>query len=133
MHDRTTTLPGHHTEFSTTLITNLPAGHGAVYRLWPWLYGSLLARRAIRRSLTVCHATVCSSADGSVAVALYNEEDTPRSIGTSFAALGWPASTKASVRDLWAHSDNGTATGELKNVSVRAHATVVVRLTPLKG
>ena len=69
--------------------------------------------------------------DGSIAVALYNEEETPRSIGTSFAALGWATSTKAAVRDLWAHTDNGTAVGRLPNVTVRAHATVVVRLTPL--
>ena len=67
--------------------------------------------------------------DGSIAVALYNEGDSPRSIGTGFAALGWPATAKASVRDLWAHTDNGTVTGALGNVTVRAHATVVVRLT----
>lgn len=70
--------------------------------------------------------------DGSIAVAFYNENDAPRSIGTSFAALGWAASAKASVRDLWAHTDNGTATGAVTNVTVRAHATVVLRLTPLK-
>jgi alpha-galactosidase len=71
--------------------------------------------------------------DGSIAVALYNEGDTPRSIGTSFAALGWPASAKVAVRDLWAHTDIGTATGALQNVTVRAHATVVVRLSPVHG
>ena len=70
--------------------------------------------------------------DGSIAVAFYNENDAPRSIGTSFAALGWAASARASVRDLWAHTDNGTATGAVENVTVRAHATVVLRLTPLK-
>ena len=37
----------------------------------------------------------------------------------------------AQVRDLWAHTDNGTATGALHNVTVRAHATVVVRLTKM--
>lgn len=69
--------------------------------------------------------------DGSVAVALYNEEDAPRSIGTPFTALGWTASTTARVRDLWAHTENGTATGMLQNVTVRPHATVVVRLYPI--
>ena len=69
--------------------------------------------------------------DGSVAVALYNEGDAARSIGVpAFAALGWPATQKARVRDVWAHTDNGTAVAELPNVTVRAHATVVVRLTP---
>ena len=69
--------------------------------------------------------------DGSIAVALYNEADVPKSIGvTSFTLLGWNVTTKATVRDLWAHTDNGTATGLLANVTVRAHATVVVRLSP---
>ena len=69
--------------------------------------------------------------DGSIAVALYNEQDTARSIGTSFAALGWSGSAKTTVRDLWTHTDNGTATGALTNVTVRPHATVVVRLSPV--
>jgi alpha-galactosidase len=67
--------------------------------------------------------------DGSIAVALYNEDDAPKAIGTSLAALGWPSNAKATVRDLWAHTDNGTVVGALKNVTVRAHATVVVRLS----
>merc|ERR1712194_692348 len=46
--------------------------------------------------------------DGSVAVALFNEGETSKSIGTSFTALGWLETDKASVRDLWAHTDNGT-------------------------
>jgi alpha-galactosidase len=71
--------------------------------------------------------------DGSVAVALYNEDDTPKSIGTSFSAFGWASSTKATVRDLWAHTDNGTATGEIANMTVRPHATVVLRLTPVRA
>jgi alpha-galactosidase len=71
--------------------------------------------------------------DGSVAVALYNEDDTPRSIGTSFSAFGWASYTNATVRDLWAHTDNGTATGEIANVTVRPHATVVLRLTPVRA
>ena len=68
--------------------------------------------------------------DGSVAVALYNEDDSAKPIGiTTFAHLGWPSNAKATVRDLWAHTDNGTATGAFENVTVRPHATVVLRLT----
>ena len=37
---------------------------------------------------------------GAVAVALYNEDDTPKSIGVDFKLLGWTASTKATVRDV---------------------------------
>jgi alpha-galactosidase len=71
--------------------------------------------------------------DGSIAVALYNEDDHAKSIGvTSFASLGWPATQHATVRDLWAHTDNGTVVGKVENVTVEAHATVMLRLTPKK-
>jgi hypothetical protein len=43
--------------------------------------------------------------DGSIAVALYNEDNSARAIGVpSFAALGWPYKQQASIRDLWAHT-----------------------------
>ena len=70
--------------------------------------------------------------DGSIAVALYNEHDSPQSMGVDFASLGWKASTRAKVRDLWAHSDNGTVTGALPSTTVAPHATIVVRLTPVQ-
>ena len=72
--------------------------------------------------------------DGSVAIALYNEHNDAVNIGIrSFAALGvgWTGSTKVKVRDLWAHTDNGTVTGALPDVTVAAHLTVVLRLTPI--
>lgn len=67
--------------------------------------------------------------DGSVALALYNENDEPASIGVDFPRLGWTASTRATVRDLWAHSDNGTVVGSIRNMTVRPHAVILVRLT----
>lgn len=70
--------------------------------------------------------------DGSVAVALYNEDDAPKSIGVSFAKLGWAASTKATVRDLWAHKDLAPATGMLKNMTVDAHASYLLLLKESK-
>ena len=70
--------------------------------------------------------------DGSIAVALYNEDNSARAIGVpSFAALGWPYKQQASIRDLWAHTHNGTAVGKVENVTVEAHATVLLRLTPI--
>ena len=70
--------------------------------------------------------------DGSIAVALYNEDNSAHAIGVpSFAALGWPYKQQASIRDLWAHTDNGTAVGKVENVTVEAHATVLLRLTPI--
>jgi hypothetical protein len=64
----------------------------------------------------------------------FPQADVARSIGiTSFTTLGWTASSKARVRDLWAHTENGTVTGRFENVTVRAHATVVVRLYPVSA
>jgi hypothetical protein len=72
---------------------------------------------------------------GDVALAFYNEGDAAKSIGTSFSALGWTASTKATVKDLWGNHSAASpavassATGMIKNVTVRPHSTVVLRLT----
>jgi len=74
---------------------------------------------------------VRNMSDGSVAMALYNEDDKPKSISAPFTLFGWSANTAASVRDLWAHTNNGTATGALPKIMVNAHSTVVVRLTPV--
>eukprot|EP00051_Salpingoeca_urceolata_P027329 m.481035 g.481035 ORF g.481035 m.481035 type:complete len:650 (-) comp22029_c0_seq1:150-2099(-) len=65
--------------------------------------------------------------DKSVAVALYNEDDTATQIGFSLADIGL---TKASVRDLWAHTDNGTVTGTFPPTTVQPHQAVMLRLTP---
>jgi hypothetical protein len=70
--------------------------------------------------------------DGSVAVALYNENDAPATLGVQFTGLGWPAGTAASVRDLWAHADLGVFTGAYPaagGVSVAPHETRLLRLT----
>ena len=53
--------------------------------------------------------------------ALYNEDDAAKSIGVDFTLLGWTASTKATVRDLWAKTDMPAATGMIKNVTIAAH------------
>ena len=72
---------------------------------------------------------------GDIAVALYNEDDAPKSIGAPFAALGWTATTKATVKDLWGNHSAAspavpaTATGKIGNVTVRPHSTVMLRLT----
>jgi len=75
--------------------------------------------------------------DGTMAVAFYNPSDSSGYGYVNFEALGWEGSTKAAVRDLWAHSDLGTVTGSypplpLPPVTVEAHATLLLRLTPAK-
>ena len=77
--------------------------------------------------------------DGSVAVALYNEDDEAKPIGFTMSSLGLPASNSGgqsmSVRDLWAHADEPDlpADGKYGPVQVEAHATKVLRLTPKKS
>jgi alpha-galactosidase len=64
---------------------------------------------------------------------LYNEGDASISLAVDFAALGWPAGTKAAVRDLWEHKDLGDFTGRYPasgNVTVAPHNTVMLRITP---
>jgi alpha-galactosidase len=73
--------------------------------------------------------------DGSAAVALYNQEDTPAVLSVAFASLGWPSGTSAAVRDLWAHADLGSFTDRYPasgGVTVPPHGTHVVRITPSK-
>ena len=73
--------------------------------------------------------------DGSVAVALYNENDAPLGASVSFKdlpAVGWGAGTVAAVRDLWAHADLPAATGRYPAqgaVTLAPHQTVLLRLT----
>ena len=66
--------------------------------------------------------------DGTKAVALLNLEYAPQPIELRFAALGW-GSERVRVRDLWAHTDNGSATGGLGPITVEPHGTVMLRLS----
>ena len=71
--------------------------------------------------------------DGSAAVALYNEDDAPASLRVDFADLGWPAGTRAAVRDVWAHADLGVVTDGFPaggaRTAVAPHATMLLRVT----
>ena len=69
--------------------------------------------------------------DGSVAVALYNENDAPATAWVAFSDLGWPAGAVAKARDLWAHADLGLFTGRYPaagGVALAPHETHMVRL-----
>lgn len=62
--------------------------------------------------------------DGSYVVALFNRADTPATLTVDFSKLGITGSK--AVRDLWTHTDEGTAT--TLSASVSAHGCKVVRL-----
>ena len=65
--------------------------------------------------------------DGSQAVALYNQEDAPASIGVDFASLGWAGAT-VKGRDLWQHADVGPFVSSIPPRVVAPHETVLFRL-----
>jgi alpha-galactosidase len=59
------------------------------------------------------------------AVGLFNRGDAPAKVTVKLAAVG--AEGKVKVRDLWAHSDQGTAEGEL-SATVAPHGAILLRL-----
>jgi alpha-galactosidase len=72
-------------------------------------------------------------ANGDVAVALYNETDSPQTISTTASAVGLSSgSTKTyRLRDLWSKTEVESA-GTI-GASVPAHATKLFRVSPLRG
>jgi len=67
--------------------------------------------------------------DGSVAVALYNQEDAAQAIGFKAETLGWPAGTAFTARDLWQHKDLGSfSNGNFPAKEVQPHETVALRV-----
>ena len=79
-------------------------------------------------SLT-CQVWARPLSDGSQAVVLYNRGNYTHSITVQFSKLGWPASTTATVRDLWQHADVGTFTGSYTASKVLPHGVVMVKIT----
>jgi len=69
--------------------------------------------------------------DKSVAVALYNEADAATTITFSFHTVGWPATQKATARDLWEHKDLGEFTGSFTPTLVAPHEAKMLRFTPV--
>ena len=66
-------------------------------------------------------------ADGSVAVALFNDDERPVAISTDALAVGLPAADCYTVRDLWAHHDT-TSNGPITAGTVPAHAVKMLRV-----
>ncbi len=70
-------------------------------------------------------------ADGSRAVALFNESAAPQRISTTAEAVGLPAADGYRMRDLWRHEDFNTGGGI--SATVPGHGTVLYRLWPGAG
>ncbi|MYU08164.1 hypothetical protein GTY81_30695 [Streptomyces sp. SID8366] len=70
-------------------------------------------------------------ADGSRAVALFNESAAARQITTTAGAVGLPDAGSYTLRDLWRHSDDRSA-GSI-TATVPAHGTVLLRVSADRG
>ncbi|MFF6983507.1 NPCBM/NEW2 domain-containing protein [Streptomyces sp. NPDC008343] len=70
-------------------------------------------------------------AGGDVSVTLFNETDTPATIGTSAEAIGLPDRSAYKVRDLWKKTSTETA-GKIK-AYVPAHGTAMYRVSAARG
>lgn len=66
-------------------------------------------------------------ADGSRAVALFNETDDEQTISTTADEVGLPEADTYETRDLWEHED-GESSGEFE-AEVPAHGTVLLKVT----
>jgi hypothetical protein len=69
-------------------------------------------------------------ADGSRAVVAFNRDTAVQIANITWDFLEWPSTQQATVRDLWAHSANGTASG-IFVAPVAPHAVVMLRITPV--
>ena len=66
---------------------------------------------------------------GGRAVILLNRGDAPADMTVDWADLDYPATLKAKIRDLWAHSDLPARAGSF-SAQVPAHGVVMVKLQP---
>jgi alpha-galactosidase len=75
------------------------------------------------------HVIVKPLKDGSRAVAVFNETDTPHDVSVSATEIGLKAGGHYSVRDLWTHTQ-AKGDGALK-AQLQPHATVMYRISAL--
>ena len=66
-------------------------------------------------------------ADGSRAVALFNESGDEQQISATAAEVGLPEAGSYTLRDLWQHQD-GTSSGDISS-TVPAHGTVLLKVS----
>jgi len=75
------------------------------------------------------HVIVKPLKDGSRAVAVFNETDTPREVSVAATEIGLKTGGSYNVRDLWTHTQE-KGDGALK-LSLQPHATAMYRISTL--
>jgi Alpha galactosidase A/Alpha galactosidase C-terminal beta sandwich domain len=129
----TTFLPNPH-------LGNLPTAFHHKYDVVRQAHERSLGRepqrppRAFSVSLSQSEVWARKLFDGSVAVAFFNNNGTaPASItcdAACWTAIGFQANQTVQVRDLWAHTNNGTASGSFTAQNVAIDDTAFVRFIP---
>jgi alpha-galactosidase len=66
---------------------------------------------------------------GAVAVLLFNRGDQPATIRASAEQIGWPASKRARIRDLWAHREMRVRRDGLE-ATLEPHGVAMFRVSP---
>jgi alpha-galactosidase len=66
---------------------------------------------------------------GAKALLLFNRGDRPLTIRATASQLGWPASLRARVRDLWTHRDLPRWSGAI-SATVEPHGVAMFRIEP---
>lgn len=66
---------------------------------------------------------------GARALLLFNRGDAPATIRATFEELGWPASLRARVRDLWTHKNARRWAGSIE-ATVEPHGVKMYRIEP---
>jgi hypothetical protein len=71
--------------------------------------------------------------DGSQAVLLLSRAGSgSEPITVQWKDIGFPPDHSALVRDLWAHKDLGTFTGNYTSPNIDSHASMMLKITPTK-
>ncbi|TGZ19706.1 hypothetical protein DV517_46800 [Streptomyces sp. S816] len=104
------------------------------FSLWSVMAAPLLIGTDLRKAspatfgiLGNAEVIAKETADGSRAVALFNESGTAQRITTTAAAAGLPDAGSYTLRDLWRHTD-GHCAGTI-TATVPAHGTVLLRVS----
>ncbi|MFI9273072.1 alpha-galactosidase [Kitasatospora sp. NPDC052896] len=80
--------------------------------------------------LTQQQVWAAPNGDGSYTVALFNLGDSPAAVTARWSDVGFSGS--AAVRDLWSHTDLGSANGTF-SATLPAHGSRLLRVTPAAG
>ena len=108
---------------------------GTNFAAWIWIptdstvrnrhYGQCLT---VRQELEVWAGPL---SDGSQAVLLLNRADSgSEQITVKWSDIGLSSDHSANVRDLWAHKDLGTFTGNYTSSPIDHHAVMMFKITP---